>query len=66
MGFFSLLLIIFGLLMLIRPTIIWTITERWKSHDATEPSGIYVVSARFGGILVTLAGIGGVLGYWIL
>ncbi|PYI50931.1 MULTISPECIES: DUF6199 family natural product biosynthesis protein [Paenibacillaceae] len=66
MGFISLLLIILGLLMVIRPSIVWTIIESWKSHDATEPSGLYVVSARIGGVLFILAGIGGVLGYWIL
>jgi len=66
MGFISLLLIIVGLLMAIRPSMIWAVTERWKSHDATEPSGLYVVSTRIGGVLFILAGIGGVLGYWIL
>ncbi|MGG4034168.1 DUF6199 family natural product biosynthesis protein [Paenibacillus cisolokensis] len=52
--------------MVIRPSIVWAIIESWKSHDATEPSGLYVVSARIGGVLFILAGIGGVLGYWIL
>ena len=66
MGFVSLLLIILGLFMAIRPSVVWSVIERWKSHDATEPSGLYVMSARIGGVLFILAGIGGVLGYWIL
>jgi hypothetical protein len=66
MGFIGLLLIIIGLLMAIRPSTVWAVVERWKSDDATEPSGLYVVSARIGGVLFILAGIGGILAYWIL
>lgn len=57
----TIILAIVGLVMVIRPDIIWFITERWKSYDATEPSDLYRVSTRFGGILCFLAGIGGVI-----
>jgi hypothetical protein len=60
------LLTLFGLLMLVRPTVIWTITESWKSNDATEPSDIYILSTRFGGVMCTLAGIGGIITYSFL
>jgi hypothetical protein len=66
MGFISVLLVILGLVMLFKPLIIWTITESWKSNDATEPSDLYIMSTRFGGIMVTLAGLGGVLAFWFL
>jgi hypothetical protein len=65
-GIVSVLLILFGLLMLIQPSIIWSMAESWKSNDAIEPSDLYVKSTRFGGALTTLAGIGGVLAFWIL
>jgi hypothetical protein len=54
------LLTLFGLVMLIRPTTIWQITESWKSDDATEPSDMYIWYTRFGGVICTLAGIGGI------
>ncbi|MDQ0899534.1 DUF6199 family natural product biosynthesis protein [Paenibacillus sp. V4I7] len=66
MGFISVLLVILGLIMLLKPSIVWTVTESWKSNDATKPSELYVWSTRFGGIIVTLAGLGGVLAFWFL
>lgn len=49
----SVLLTLFGLLMLIKPVIIWAISESWKSNYAIEPSDLYIVSARFGEIEVS-------------
>ncbi|MBU9711848.1 DUF6199 family natural product biosynthesis protein [Evansella tamaricis] len=57
----GIILIIIGVTMIIKPSIIWLITESWKSNDGTEPSNFYNWSTRFGGILMTLAGIGGVI-----
>lgn len=57
----GMILILVGLLMLIKPALFWSITESWKSNDATEPSDLYLFSTRFGGALVLLAGIGGVV-----
>ncbi|TJY43077.1 hypothetical protein E5161_04050 [Cohnella pontilimi] len=63
MIFLAVVLVLVGVLMLIRPNMIWTITESWKSSDATEPSSLYVFSTRFGGVMVTLAGIAGIVAY---
>lgn len=52
--------------MLIKPSIIWLITESWKSNDFTEPSNLYIWSTRFGGIMMTLAGIGGIVAHLLL
>jgi hypothetical protein len=59
----AILLTLFGLLMLFQPTVIWTLTESWKSNDAAEPSDMYILSTRFGGLMCTLAGIGGIIAY---
>ncbi|NOV02291.1 DUF6199 family natural product biosynthesis protein [Paenibacillus planticolens] len=66
MGFISVLLVLLGLIMLFRPSLLWTVTESWKSNDATEPSDLYVWSTRFGGSIVALAGLGGVIAIWFL
>jgi uncharacterized membrane protein len=51
-------LIIAGVLMMVRPNVVWTITESWKSNDATEPSNLYKWSTRFGGAMCTIVGVG--------
>ncbi len=47
---------LFGLILLIRPDWSWMITEKWKSNDATEPSNVYKLSTRFGGVICILLG----------
>lgn len=66
MMFLAIVLFLLGLLMFFRPTVIWNITESWKSNDATEPSDMYILSTRFGGIMCTLAGAGGIIAAFIL
>ncbi|MEH7347389.1 DUF6199 family natural product biosynthesis protein [Gottfriedia acidiceleris] len=61
MIFLGILLLIIGLLMLISPNSFYLITESWKSDYNTEPSSLYVWSTRFGGIMLTLAGTGGII-----
>ncbi|SFF11092.1 hypothetical protein SAMN04487969_11463 [Paenibacillus algorifonticola] len=63
MLFIGILLICFGLLLAVRPALAWSLTESWKSNDGTEPSSLYPLSTRFGGILCTLAGLGAILAY---
>ncbi|WP_348636737.1 DUF6199 family natural product biosynthesis protein [Paenibacillus hunanensis] len=53
----SIALIIIGLLMLIKPSIVWTVTEQWKSNDATEPSTFYTWMIRVVGIVFVVVGI---------
>jgi uncharacterized membrane protein len=57
----TVLLTLVGLLMIVLPSVIWTITESWKSNDATEPSDLYILSTRFGGVMCTLTGVGGIV-----
>lgn len=54
----GIILIVVGILMLVRPTVVWSITESWKSNDATEPSTLFKLSTRFGGVMCTLVGVG--------
>jgi len=57
--------ILIGLLMLIRPGVLWIITEKWKSDDATEPSDLYKISTRIGGVMFTLVGLGVCIVYFV-
>ncbi|WP_078548800.1 DUF6199 family natural product biosynthesis protein [Litchfieldia alkalitelluris] len=57
----GIILFIIGLTMIIKPSFIWLIAESWKSEDATEPSGLYLMSTRFGGIMCSLVGISSIV-----
>jgi hypothetical protein len=57
----SVLLAAFGLLMTSKPAIVWSVMESWKSNGATEPSDFFLWSTRFGGVMCTLAGLGGII-----
>ena len=60
--FIGLVLIGIGITMLVKPQFMYELTESWK-HDGGvyEPSRLYVWSTRFGGVMFTLAGFGGVI-----
>jgi len=52
------ILILMGVIMLIRPVYLWYISESWKTNDGDGPTGLYLWSTRFGGVMMTLAGSG--------
>lgn len=59
------LLALFGLLMIIKPSIVWALTESWKTDDGSEPSDLYNLSIRIGGVFCFIAGSGGVIAFWL-
>ncbi len=63
MIYIAIFLIAAGLFMLFKPGGVWTVTEKWKSSGADEPSSIYIVSIRIGGALCTLAGLASTIVY---
>ena len=65
MIFLSIFLVIAGLLMLVQPKLIWSLTESWKSQGAEEPTSLYTASIRLGGVLCTLIGLASAVVYWM-
>lgn len=63
---FSVLLVILGTVMMIRPKLFFDMTEGWKSSAGGEPSGLYLFSTRFGGIMCFLAGLAGIMVFLFL
>ena len=57
----SILLILGGLLMLFFPDLVYDLSESWKSNRSAEPSRLYLISTRFGGVMFILVGIGGMI-----
>lgn len=55
------ILFILGIIMIISPKLFFTISESWKNDSGTEPSGLFIISTRFGGVLFTIVGIAGVI-----
>ena len=62
----SLFLLVAGLLMLCFPTVIYSITESWKTNASSEPSGMYKIHIRVGGVACLLVGVAGIIAYFVL
>ena len=62
----SIFLLLVGVLMLCFPDVAYSITESWKSNTSSEPSGLYKLHIRIGGIACTAVGIAGVIANFVL
>ena len=63
--FAGLVLIAMGVTMLVNPRLIFKLTESWKHDGVAEPSEMFLLSTRFGGVMCTLAGICGLVAAFI-
>ncbi len=55
----SLCLIIFGILIMRNPIIVWKIRDAWATQDGTEPSDLYMLIARIvGGVFIFVGLVG--------
>ncbi len=61
----SIFILFIGLIMLVSPNTWWEITESWKSNDAKEPSDFYIKTIRFQGGFFILAGIAGIVVFFL-
>lgn len=52
----GLLFLTLGVFIFLKPELLWRLTERWKSYNADEPSDMYIIGARVGGVLFALFG----------
>lgn len=57
----SIVLILCGLLLLVSPRTWFDLTESWKHSSACEPSKLWLLSTRFGGVMCTLVGLAGLV-----
>lgn len=53
----GILFIALGIFLFVKPDLMWKLTEQWKSYSADEPSDLYLLSTRIGGILLGIVGI---------
>lgn len=59
--FLSIILVIMGAIMILKPRLFFDITESWKNYASSDPSDLYLFSTRLGGVLCLLVGIGGIV-----
>lgn len=52
----SILLIFIGLVLATKPRVWYELTERWKTDAAAEPSRVYLLRTRFGGVICIFVG----------
>ena len=50
-------LIIMGCVMLIKPNVMWKIAESWKMKTNNEPTHLYMIIIRIGGLILAVGGI---------
>ena len=62
----SIFVLIAGVVMLCFPTTVYDITEGWKSYASSEPSDLYLIHTRIGGISCSIVGIAGIIAGMIL
>ncbi len=55
--FGGMIILALGIVMFLKPHIVWKLTEEWKSYGADEPSDLYLKSTKMGGILFALVGV---------
>ena len=53
----SLALIAFGIFLLAKPQFYFELTESWKHGGSSEPSDLFILSTRFGGIMCIVVGV---------
>ena len=53
----GMIILALGIVMFLKPHIVWRLTEEWKSYGADEPSDLYLKSTKMGGILFALVGV---------
>ncbi len=46
-----------GMVIFLKPGLVWKLTEEWKSYRADEPSELYLKVTKIGGIFLALFGI---------
>ncbi len=59
--FIGVIFALIGVLMTVRPNIVYQITESWKSSTPGEPSKLFLFSTRFGGVLFIVVGIASII-----
>ncbi len=52
----GIIFLVLGIFFFLKPQLVWKLTEEWKSYRADEPSDLYLISTKFGGILFALLG----------
>ncbi len=63
--FGSIIILIVGLIMVISPTAFYNLTESWKNNSDSEPSDLYKISVRIGGIFSLIVSILGIIVFFI-
>lgn len=53
----GILFIIIGIVMEVKPDLFYQITESWKDTTNSEPSPLYIISTRVGGVAFIIVGL---------
>lgn len=62
----AVIIAVVGVVMIVKPKLIYEITESWKNNSGSEPSEAYLLWTRLSGIVCLLVGVVGVVALLIL
>lgn len=62
----AVIIAVVGVIMIVKPKLIYEITESWKNYSGSEPSEAYLLWTRLSGIVCLLVGIVGAVALLIL
>ena len=51
--------------LLLKPELVYKLTERWKCYSSDEPSTLYLFSARFSGVIMSILGVGSLIVFFM-
>ena len=57
MTIFAIMLFIAGITLIISPNLVFTITQSWKSGNASEPSALYKMITRVQGVILVVVAV---------
>ena len=61
----GILFILCGAALLLKPKLLFDLTESWKSYRSNEPSKLYLFSTRFGGAFLSVIGVASMIVFFM-
>ena len=53
----GILFLLVGAVLILKPKLLYDLTESWKNNASDDPSRLYLMSTRFGGVIILGIGI---------
>ena len=62
---YGIVFLLCGAALLLKPKLLFDLTESWKSYRSDEPSQLYLFSTRFGGVILSVIGVASLIVFFM-